>query len=67
MEIQPQPTYRRKSFQFKDLKKFEISEQCFEQQYCSIYKARLRVLKDYLLEKAKVKWGKFCYKDIIKS
>ncbi|KAK9310263.1 hypothetical protein QLX08_000287 [Tetragonisca angustula] len=57
MEIQPQPTYRRKSFQFKDLKKFEISEQCFEQQYCSIYKARLRVLKDYLLEKAKVKWA----------
>ncbi|XP_043585823.1 DNA polymerase delta subunit 2-like isoform X1 [Bombus pyrosoma] len=57
MEIQPQPTYRRKSCIFEDFKKFNISEQRFDQQYCSIYKARLKALKDHLLQKAKIKWG----------
>lgn len=61
MEIQPQPTYRRKSCIFEDFKKFNISEQRFEQQYCSIYKARLKALKDYLLQKAKIKWGRYFY------
>lgn len=59
MEIQPQPTYRRKSCIFEDFKKFNISEQRFEQQYCSIYKARLKALKDHLLQKAKIKWGRY--------
>lgn len=65
MEIQPQPTYRRKSCIFEDFKKFNISEQRFEQQYCSIYKARLKALKDHLLQKAKIKWGKYFYRNYI--
>lgn len=63
MEV-PQFKYNRKSFKFDDFKKFEIFTQYSKQQYCNIYNARLKALKDHILQKVKIKWGKY-YKDYI--
>lgn len=63
MEV-PQFKYNRKLFKFDDFKKFEIFTQCSKQQYCNIYNARLKALKNHILQKIKIKWGKYFIKVI---
>ncbi|XP_043795850.1 DNA polymerase delta subunit 2-like [Apis laboriosa] len=58
MEV-PQFKYNRKSFKFEDFKKFEIFTQCSKQQYCNIYNARLKALKNHILQKVKIKWAHY--------
>ncbi|CAK9803682.1 DNA polymerase delta subunit 2 [Anthophora plagiata] len=56
MEAHSPLIYRRKLFKYENFEKFKISQRRFEQQYSSIYIARLRALKDHVLQKAKIKW-----------
>ncbi|XP_043261650.1 DNA polymerase delta subunit 2-like isoform X2 [Colletes gigas] len=59
MEIHLPLTYHRKSLTLENFDKFKIHSKNFENQYCNIYIARLRALKEYLLEKVKIKWAQY--------
>ncbi|XP_026675480.1 DNA polymerase delta small subunit-like isoform X2 [Ceratina calcarata] len=57
MEVDPPPVYHREPLEFKSFNKFETCTKSFQQQYCSIYTARLKVLRNSLVQKAKIKWA----------
>lgn len=57
MELDEPSVYQRESLEFKSFNKFETSTKNFDQQYCGIYTARLKALRDALVEKAKIKWA----------
>ncbi|KZC11620.1 PREDICTED: DNA polymerase delta small subunit-like [Dufourea novaeangliae] len=59
MEIHSPVAYNRESLEFEDFKKFELSSKNFEEQYSSIYVARLTALRYHLLQKVKVKWAQY--------
>nr|XP_031826430.1 DNA polymerase delta small subunit-like isoform X1 [Nomia melanderi] len=57
METHSSSVYRRKSLKLENFEKFKLCSKSFEKQYCNIYNARLTVLRDLLLQKARDKWA----------
>ncbi|XP_031826431.2 DNA polymerase delta subunit 2 isoform X2 [Nomia melanderi] len=57
METHSSSVYHRKSLKLENFEKFKLCSKSFEKQYCNIYNARLTVLRDLLLQKARDKWA----------
>lgn len=62
MDIDSSISYRRESLEFEDREKFQICSKNFQKQYSCIYIARLKALREHVLETAKNKWGIAFYK-----
>ncbi|KAK0095421.1 hypothetical protein PV326_008410 [Microctonus aethiopoides] len=58
MENQIISKFKRECIDINDYERFKIAQRSFDKQYFNIYKARLKALKEVLIEKAKQKWAR---------